>query len=277
MYQARPYQGEIAVRYHFLTGQGRRLLGMARRYRSTWSERPASPTRSREEMPLVLDVVGGIDRIRPVFGVAIQRRRPLTTYRPGGSDRRGLDRCRRRHSSKSDILGWLRGGMNHVFPDHVRPRVLNRQPKPDSQAHRLERRWRPAGVGLYPSVDFTVVHRDRRPTGFVSFLHASRFLNRNQAFVNMAQSGDAAAGSESVGVLSFRPGIRPDGQAASFETYSRLGVGGASLRVISVKGWSATFVSISISWSIASRLSEIVDRADAADEGLGLDLDHRRR
>lgn len=181
MYQSRPYEGDIAVRYHFLTGDDATYAGMARRYREHLVEKHGLARLSQgQQMPLVLDIVGGIDKIRPVFGVPSNVVEPLTTYDQTAEIvddllAAGVDALEVR------FLGWLRGGMNHVFPNRVRlePKIGDR-----GALARLASRLEAQGVGFYPSVDFTVVHRDRMNDGFVSFTHASRFLNRNQAFLN---------------------------------------------------------------------------------------------
>lgn len=225
MYQARPYQGDMTVRYHFLTGNDANYSGMARRYQEYLVEKHGlSRLDPGQEMPLILDVVGGIDRIRPVFGVPSNVVEPLTTYSQAEAiiqdlKDAGVDALQVR------FLGWLRGGMNHIFPDRVR---LESKIGSQNELTRLGATLAAAGVGFYPSVDFTVVHRDRAVDGFVSFLHASRFLNRNQAFVNTHNLATLQPDP-----ARRRPLVSPreyDRMVGGFiQDYSRLGIGGLAL------------------------------------------------
>lgn len=225
MYQARLYEGEIVVRYHFLTGDDATYAGMARRYQEYLVQRHGlSRLGQNREMPLVLDVVGGIDRIRPVFGVPSNVVEPLTTYDQAEAIvedliNAGVDTLEVRY------FGWLRGGMNHVFPDRVR---LEPSIGAKTRLTQLGATLKERGVGLYPSVDFTVVHRDRLTDGFVSFLHASRFLNRNQAFVNWHNLATLQPDPS-----RRRPLVSPaqyDRMVSGFlGDFSQLGVGGLAL------------------------------------------------
>lgn len=225
MYQARRYLGNMSVRYYFLTGDDATYAGMARRYQEYLVQKQGlTRLAAGEKMPLVLDVVAGIDRIRPVLGVPSNVVETLTTYDQATGivedlAEAGVDALRVR------LLGWMQGGMNHIVPDRVR---LESKIGDRSGLARLEAALAAEGVTLYPNVDFTVVHRDRLTDGFVSFLHASRFLNRNQAFVNTHNLATLQPDpSRRRPLLSPREYPRIIGGFLS--DYARLGVDGLSL------------------------------------------------
>ncbi len=181
MYQSRPYRGDMSVRYFFLTGENADYSGMARRYRSYWTERSgARPLAEQGKAQTALDIVGGIDRTRPVLGVASRVVTGLTTFEQARQIADevyalGVDGVQMR------LLGWLKGGVRHIYPEKVR---LERSLGDRAALAGLEEELRSRGGALYPSVDFGVVHQNGLFDGFVNFTDASRFLNRNRAYLN---------------------------------------------------------------------------------------------
>lgn len=220
MYQVRPYLGEIAVRYSFLTGEEATYVGMAKRYREYLIEReglarlPAS-----DRLPLLLHAVGSIDRIQPVFGVPSSVVLPLTTHRQAEEIVQeliaaGIDEVHLRY------LGWLEGGVRHVFPDGVR---LERSLGSDASLRALEASLDGAGSSLFLDVGFAFVRKNRLFDGFVDYLHSARFLNRNQAYVT---SHDIATYQpiDSQRMLLLSPSRYPRVMERFSSEYSRLGV-----------------------------------------------------
>lgn len=225
MYQSRLYHGDVVVRYMFLTGEEANYSGMARRYQDYLVDRYGlARLEPRDTLPLVLDVVAGIDRIQPVFGVPTNVVVPMTTYAQAEEIIRDLTASGIR-ALEFRLLGWLKGGINHVFPDAVR---LEPKIGAASDLSRLAASLEALGGGLYPSVDFTVVHRDRLTDSFIGFRHASRFLNRKQAYVNQHNIAtlqpDDSKRRALVSPAQYDRII--DGFARG---YSRLGIGGLSL------------------------------------------------
>lgn len=180
MYQVRPYRGDITTRYYFLNGDDADYVGMAKRYREYLAEhRGLSRVRAPESLPFLLHVVGGIDRIQPVFGIPSRVVVPLTTFEQVGTIVRelgalGVEGVHLRY------LGWLEGGMRHVFPDRVRvePKVGTK-----SGLVELNSALESMGARLYLDAGFAFVRNNRLFDGFIDFLHASRFLNRDEAYV----------------------------------------------------------------------------------------------
>src|SRR5690606_32937744 len=178
---SRLYQGDVVIRYMFLTGGDATYAGMARRYQSYLVERYGlTPLAPRTGLPLILDVIGGIDRIQPVFGVPSNVVVPLTTYPQAGAIVQDLA-ASGVNTLELRMLGWLKGGINHIFPDTVQ---LESKIGNEVDLARLATSLQALGGALYPSVDFTVVHRDRFTDSFVGFLHASRCLIRTQVYMN---------------------------------------------------------------------------------------------
>lgn len=267
MYQARLYQGDIVVRYHFLTGDDATYAGMARRYQEYLVKKhDLSPIDSDRKMPLILDIVGGIDRIRPVMGVPSNVVEPLTTYDQAEEIVEDLI-----HSGVDALevrfLGWLRGGMNHVFPDRVRfePKIGD-----EKALARFTSTLKDRGVGLYPNVDFTVVHRDRPTDGFVSFIHASRFLNRNQAYVNQHNLATLQPDPNRRRSL-LSPGQFGRVVGGFVGDFDRLGVGGLSLGDLGHRLVSDFRLDVNKLVDRQQALDIVVDQLDQM-KNMGLDL-----
>lgn len=180
MYQIRPYLGDISVRYSFLSGDDATYVGMAKRYREYLVEReglarlPAS-----NRLPLLLHAVGSIDRIEPVLGVPSPVVVPLTTFEQAREIveellAAGVDDVHMR------FTGWLKGGVRHVFPDGVH---LEGSVGSTAELHALDAALDAAGSSLFLDAGFAFVRRNSLFDRFIDFLHAARFLNRNQAYV----------------------------------------------------------------------------------------------
>lgn len=225
MYQSRAYQGDITVRYAFLSGDEANYTGMAKRYRDYLvGEHGLKPVDRSEGLPLIVDVIGSFDVTKPVFGIPMNVAQAATTYQQTGlivSDL--LD------SGVDDIVvryrGWLKGGMNHIYPKKA---VLESAVGSKSDLNKLVSSLKECGVQLYPDVTFLTVLRNGLLDGFITFRDASRFLSRKSAFIpkhNLA-SHQIEAGTERP-IVS--PRLLPELVGGFMESYKKLGISGISL------------------------------------------------
>lgn len=179
MYQSRPYRGDIAVRYYFLHGDDANYVGMAKQYRQYLAEHKGmARLEAAGGLPLLLHVVGSIDRIQPVFGIPSRVVVPMTTWEQAGRivqelEAAGVVGLHLRY------LGWLEGGMRHVFPNRVRfePKVGSR-----TELLQLNATLEAMGARLYLDAGFAFIRKNTLFDGYVDFLHSSRFLNRDEAY-----------------------------------------------------------------------------------------------
>lgn len=181
MYQARLNKNDIVIRYNFLSGDNRDYAGMARLYQQYLVEKHGLTRLSAEgPIPLVVDVVGSMDHVKPVLGIPTNVVEPMTTHEQTLAivDElldQGIENLHIRY------LGWMRGGIRHVFPSRAPlERSLGNKESWLELSQALEAR----GVGFYPNVDFLKIHRNQLFDSYLEFRHGSRGLNRSSAFLN---------------------------------------------------------------------------------------------
>lgn len=181
MYQSRPYQGDMSVRYSFLKGDEASYVGMAKHLRNYLvSRHEFAQDIGGKGLPLLLDVVGGIDRIAPVLGIPSVVVEPVTTYSQAQSLIEDLQ-----NSGVPNLMvryqGWLKGGINHVLPKKVKlERLVGNKKELEIFVQFLTDKEIP----LYPDVSFSEVRNDGLLNGFIKSRDASYFLNRRVAYKN---------------------------------------------------------------------------------------------
>lgn len=174
VYQKRIYQGDIRIRFRFLSGDDADYVGMAKAYRDYLiGMGRLTPLDSEGDLPFYLSVVGSIPRDEPVLGIPRRVIRSLTTFDQTQeiADKLltlGVRNIKLRYS------GWLRGGPEHIFPDRVslEPVVGGRKGL-DSLAATLEEK----GVAFYPQVSFLNVFRNSVFDGFLTRRDAAQFFD----------------------------------------------------------------------------------------------------
>lgn len=224
MYQARTAQTDFTVRYSFLNGDEASYAGMAQLYQDYLVSRFGLRPLENRGFPLVLDIVGSYDVVKPVYGIPKNVVEPFTTYSQAEAIiddlyEQGIDVLEVRY------LGWLAGGINHKLPTGVRlERVVGSKDDLQNLAGHLST----LGGRLYPSFDLGLVHRNGFFDRFVAFLDASRFLNRQSAYLNVHNIATYQSITE-----QRRPLVSPakyDSIVDRFlADYTKLGVAGIAL------------------------------------------------
>lgn len=225
MFQSRSYQGDITVRYSFLSGDDADYSGMARRYEQYLTEKYDLGRIERSDgLPLVLEVIGSFDVTKPVFGFPKNVVQAATTYEQTStivSDLLG--------NGIYDILvryrGWLKGGINHIYPEKValEPKVGSLE-----DLKKLVASSDRQGVQVFPDVGFLTVLRNSLFDGFVGFRDSARFLSRKAAYVAQHDlaSHQVQKGTERP-ILS--PSKLPSLVKSFIDDYAKLGIDAISL------------------------------------------------
>ena len=178
IYQKRMYEGDIVIRYFFLTGEDDDYMGMANTYRSYLMDKyQLKPLAPAGGIPFFLELVGGIDTREPILGIAQDVIRPLTTFDQARSILQELSQ-QGIGNIKLKYLGWLSGGVNHDYPVHAQPEKALGGAKAFQE---LVEFAAGSGYELYPSVGFQSVYMGSRLNGFSPKQDAARLLNNLEA------------------------------------------------------------------------------------------------
>jgi hypothetical protein len=170
------YQGDVQVRYSFLSGTDASYSGMAKVYRERLeSAGKLKPIEANNDMPFYVDVLGAVDKRKTFLGVPYQGIVSMTTFEEAGEITTALQ-----ESGISNIqmryLGWFNGGMKHKVPSKV---SLEGKLGSKSELRKLAEQLESAGGKLYPDVAFQHVLRDS--AGFKPASDAARFITREVA------------------------------------------------------------------------------------------------
>lgn len=107
------YSGDIKLSYHFLSGEDADYSGMARVYGDILQEKMQKQKTSQDQdTEIVLEFLGAIDKIKPMFGVPVSKLIPLTTTKQLQAS---VDDLINRGVSNPSIIynGWFGGGVRH--------------------------------------------------------------------------------------------------------------------------------------------------------------------
>lgn len=188
IYQPRPYQGDIRIRYSFLAGDEADYVGMARRYKQYLIDRGQLADRvpAPEGRPLLLDITCGITRQKPILGIPVLKTEPLTSYRQVKSVVGSL-----LDQGVSDIdvrlVGWMDGGIEHAFPDRVR---VDDALGSIEDLRELVDYLHENGIGLFAEVNLLNVNKNGIFDSFIAWTDAARFLNKKVAKIGRARFPD---------------------------------------------------------------------------------------
>ncbi len=170
------YEGDVQVRYSFLSGNDANYSGMAKLYREKLAEeRVLKPREAGGDLPFYLDVVGAVDKRKSFLGVPYKGLVPMTTF-----DQAGEIAERLKESGVSNIqmryLGWFNGGLNHKIPASVK---ADSELGNKSGLKKLGEQLQAMGGRLYPDVAFQHVLRENG--NFKPASDAARLINREQS------------------------------------------------------------------------------------------------
>lgn len=178
VYQSRIYDGDITLRYMFLSDEEADYVGMAQRYRDYLLEkRMMEPVAYQSDVPFFLDIIGGVPVTKPILGVPREIIEPLTTYSQAESlvdmlSQSGIANLRIRYR------GWMDGGMNPAFPRGVALEAMLGSKRDFEEFLNGAQRH---GSLLFLDVDFLTIGRNSLLDGLVPFRDAARSLNRRPA------------------------------------------------------------------------------------------------
>ncbi|AEE95676.1 DUF5696 domain-containing protein [Mahella australiensis] len=179
-YQPRIYQGAFKIRYSFLSGQDADYVGMAKSYREyLLNKGQLKKAKNGSGLPFYIELIGAIDRIKPVAGVPVRGIEPLTTYDQAIEI---IDKMINSGISniKLKYTGWFNGGIRHSLSNNIN---LQSQLGGKKDFNKLTSFAADNGVEIYPNVSFEYAYKDKMFDGFSARSDAARFLDREVALV----------------------------------------------------------------------------------------------
>ncbi len=217
------YQGDIKLRYAFLTKESASYVGMAKYYQDYLvKSKKLTKLEAAAETPFVLDLVGSISVRDTFLGIPYQSVKSLTSFEQAKSalamlKQRGVSQIKLRYS------GWFNRGMNHDYPDDV---DIDSALGGASGLQDLIRYAHEQKIDLFPDVSFLRMYTTGH--GFKPKRDGASFLFRE----GIAQyKTDLVMGSR--GDLDYyllSPKKLPDLVGNFLKDYEPLQVGGLSLR-----------------------------------------------
>lgn len=224
--QSRLVDGELRVRYSFLYGAAADYVGMAHHYQKYLQDRHALQPREQEQkLPFYLEVVGGVQKRMPVFGIPRDVVLPLTTFEQAGRIVAGLQEAGV-ENIKLRYSGWMRGGLDHDYPTRVKwePQVGGERDFRALHTALTERR-----VDFFPETAFLNVSKNSWFDGYAPRSHSARYLDHTLARVfSYDRASYQRKRDEFRYILS--PRLLPGLVHGFSRDYGRLGVGNLALR-----------------------------------------------
>ena len=219
------YEGDVQVRYSFLSGDEADYSGMAKHYRELLEKQgKLKRLPSEGDLPFFLSVLGAVDKRKTFLGVPYKGMLSMTTFDEAGAiaDRLHADGV---GSIRMRYLGWFNEGINHEVPAEVKvDRALGGKRALQSLAAKL------AGMGgkLYPDVAFQHVYRDEGR--FTPAADAARFVTREEALRAPYNRAFNAMDRDLGTYYLVSPAKLPYYVGRFADAYASIGSGGLALR-----------------------------------------------
>jgi len=179
VYQPRIFKGDIKVRYKFLNGEDADYSGMAAYYRSYLEGLGMTREKARDNVPFYLEIIGAIDKVKPILGIPVKAIQKLTAYEESIEIIEALNK-----GGISEIVlkytGWANGGVDHTLPSRVK---LMSQLGGKKGFTKLQKFLDEKGIEYYPEFGIIMNYKDRLLDAFVPILHAARYITKEIASV----------------------------------------------------------------------------------------------
>lgn len=179
LYQREPYDGKYEVTYFFLDKEHADYSGMARKYQSYLVEQGyLTKKEQKEDLPLYIELLGGINIRKTFLGFPYYGIEVLTTYEQAKNI---IDKVKNRgaHNLKVIMNGWFNRGVHHDYPGKVKEiKALNRN---GFNRKAFIEYTQQEDIDLYFDVDFQYVYRDGYFDGISRNRDVARYFDNTVA------------------------------------------------------------------------------------------------
>lgn len=170
------YQGDIRIRYSFLSGDQANYSGMAKSYQDLLIlNKSLTALKEEKAIPFYLDMLGAVDKQQSFLGIPYDAIISMTTFDQAGeiADQLTKDGIA---NLKMRYLGWFNKGIEHKLPVTMKvDGVLGGKGDLTKLADKVDS----LGGTLYPDVAFQHVYHDDGK--FTPSSDAARFITKEQA------------------------------------------------------------------------------------------------
>ncbi|UVI30156.1 DUF5696 domain-containing protein [Paenibacillus spongiae] len=217
------YQGNIKLRYTFLSGESADYAGMAKYYQGLLVKNgQLTKLDEAADTPFILDMIGSIPLRETFLGIPYQSVKALTTFEQAESllamlKKRDMNNIQLRYS------GWFNKGMNHDYPDDV---DIDGVLGGEDGFRQLVQYAKEQQIELYPDVSFLRVYRSGH--GFKPSRDGTQFLFRKG--IGQYKTDLVTTNRDTLAYYLLSPKRLPELTAEFMETYGKWEVGGISLR-----------------------------------------------
>lgn len=170
-------QLKIKQRYKFINSGS--YVDMAKEYGTYMREKYGIYLKLLEDdcAPVVVEIVGAVDKVKQILGVPVSKPLELTTYEQAGKIIQSLyDDGLTNMSVK--FSGWCNGGVQQRVLEHIKP-VSELGSKKDFKE--LVQLTNDLGINFYLDGITQYAYDDRMFDGFFSYTDAAKFISRERA------------------------------------------------------------------------------------------------
>lgn len=174
--QETAYSGDIRLRYAFLDSAEADYSGMAAYYRQYLTEKEGlQPLEPADSMPLNLELLGSVDKLKSMLGIKYQGMESLTTVEQTIEI---LEQLQQQDIGRINLkyTGWMNGGIRQELPTSI---SVEHAVGGEKGMEALRDYAIQAGVTLYPAVNFLTTPVDSK--GFNVFRMAAMQVDQKDA------------------------------------------------------------------------------------------------
>ena len=178
IYQKKPLQSDLTIRYLFTNGDQANYSGMAAAYRRYLQTNGGLPqTAQTANYPMFINLLGAVSYNTTVLGIPVEDEKPLTTYQQAQTILEQLEQKGIAEPALS-YTGWQKGGMENAVATEVRPESnLGGKSAFTGLCNWLKQK----NIAFFPEVDFAYVSREGY--GFNKNRQAAKNLSDMTAFL----------------------------------------------------------------------------------------------
>ncbi|QHW31110.1 hypothetical protein GZH47_09750 [Paenibacillus rhizovicinus] len=176
VFQSKMNQGDVVIRYAFMSGADATYSGMASRYRQYLIDQAGmKPLADNGHTPFFLELLGSVPKKASFLGIRYRKSEPLTTFDQAQEIVQKL-KAVNVDDIKLRYVGWFNGGMLQKAPTSIKP---DKAAGGKSGFNALAAYLKEQHVAFYPDVSLLHAYGDKGLFG--QNRNASLFLNQKTA------------------------------------------------------------------------------------------------